>query len=282
MRLRWLKRGKTLHCYHLVIIKAAVCVQFFAALGRCLSAFALRCELLSMMFLICSIGVLCSLHEPSILSCPQAPAGHGALRTGGCDTFSRACGRHRKQATARPRRAIQRERPVRGRSAGRLRRWLAEPGRTAAVQDDGDARYLAQGHHPQQLARHRLRPFDQSLSRLRAWLRLLLRAADPRLSRTVAGARFRIQAARQAGRAGTAREGTGRAGLRAAHDRDRHQHRSLSADRARIQNHARHSRSAGARRPSRRHRHQIGAGDARHRYSAADGEAQSGQGRAFR
>ena len=23
-------------------------------------------------------------HEPSILSCPQAPAGHGALRTGGC------------------------------------------------------------------------------------------------------------------------------------------------------------------------------------------------------
>ena len=71
-------------------------------------------------------------------------------------------------------------------------------------------------------------------------------------------------------------------GLRAAHDRDRHQHRSLSADRARIPNHARHSRSAGARRPSGRHRHQIGAGDARHRHSAADGEAQSGQGRAFR
>ena len=70
-------------------------------------------------------------------------------------------------------------------------------------------------------------------------------------------------------------------GLRAAHDRDRHQHRSLSADRARTQNHARHSRSAGSGRPSRRHRHQIGAGDARHRYSAADGEAQSGQGRAF-
>ena len=143
------------------------------------------------------------------------------------------------------------------------------------------ARYLAQGHHPQQFARHRLRPFDQSLSRLRAWLRLLLRAADARVSRPVAGARFRIQAVRQARRAGTAREGTGRAGLRAAHDRDRHQHRSLSADRARTQNHARHSRSAGARRPSGRHRHQIGAGDARHRYPRADGEAQSGQGRAF-
>src|SRR4029450_2934644 len=33
MRLRWLIRGKTLHCYHLVTIKAAVCVQFFAAPG---------------------------------------------------------------------------------------------------------------------------------------------------------------------------------------------------------------------------------------------------------
>src|ERR1700730_2771131 len=32
------------------------------------------------LFLICSRGVLCSHHEPSILSWPQAPAGHGALR----------------------------------------------------------------------------------------------------------------------------------------------------------------------------------------------------------
>jgi hypothetical protein len=37
------------------------------------------------MFLICSHCVLCSHHEQSILSCPQAPAGHGALRAGGCD-----------------------------------------------------------------------------------------------------------------------------------------------------------------------------------------------------
>src|ERR1700688_2838572 len=36
-----------------------------------------------LLFLICSQSVLCSDHEPSILSCPQAPAGHGALRTGG-------------------------------------------------------------------------------------------------------------------------------------------------------------------------------------------------------
>src|SRR5215207_1064347 len=115
MRLRWLKRGKTPHCYHLVTIKAAVGGQFFAAAGA--SAFSdagVRCELLSMMFLICSFDVLCSLHEPSILSCPQAPAGHGALRTGGCDTVSRACGRDRQQAKAWPWRAVQRERPVRG------------------------------------------------------------------------------------------------------------------------------------------------------------------------
>src|SRR6266540_3636148 len=119
MRLRWLKRGKTPHCYHLVTIKAAVGVQFFAALGReCFFDVGVRCELLSMMFLICSFDVLCSLHEPSILSCPQAPAGHGALRAGGCDTFYRACGRDRKKATAWPRRTVQHQRPVRGRSAG--------------------------------------------------------------------------------------------------------------------------------------------------------------------
>ena len=92
------------------------------------------------------------------------------------------------------------------------------------------------------------------------------------------GLDFEIQAAGQAGRAGAAREGTGGARLRAADDRDRHQYRSLPADRARTQNHARHSGSAGARRPSGRHRDQIGAGDARHRHPRADGEAQSGQG----
>ena len=43
-----------------------------------------------------------------------------------------------------------------------------------------------------------LRPLDQSLSRLRARLHLLLRAADARLSRAVAWARFRIEAVREA------------------------------------------------------------------------------------
>jgi hypothetical protein len=36
------------------------------------------------LFLICSFVVLSSLHESSIFFCSQAPAGHGALRAGGC------------------------------------------------------------------------------------------------------------------------------------------------------------------------------------------------------
>ena len=42
------------------------------------------------------------------------------------------------------------------------------------VQDHGDGRFDAQDHRPQRLAGHFLRPIDQSLSRLRARLRLLL------------------------------------------------------------------------------------------------------------
>ena len=41
----------------------------------------------------------------------------------------------------------------------------------------------------------------------------------------------------------------------------------------------RHPGGAGARRPSGRHRDEVGAGDARHRHPVADGEAQSRQGR---
>src|SRR6478735_6882692 len=39
------------------------------------------------MFLLCSDDVLRLIHEPSILSCPQAPAGDGALHAGGCAFF---------------------------------------------------------------------------------------------------------------------------------------------------------------------------------------------------
>ena len=109
--------------------------------------------------------------------------------------------------------------------------WQLDRG-IARLRDDGHRGEGAQDHHAQRLARHRLRPLDQSLSRLRAWLRLLLRAPDARQHGALGRARFRIQAVREAGRAGTARARTRRAALFAARDRDRHQHRSLSADRA--------------------------------------------------
>ena len=104
---------------------------------------------------------------------------------------------------------------------------------------------------------------------------------DARQHGALGRARFRIQAVRQAGRAGVAGARTLRAALFAARDRHRHQHRSLSADRAALRGDARHSRSAGASRTSGRHRHQIGAGHARHRHSRPHGAAQSGEGRAL-
>ena len=58
--------------------------------------------------------------------------------------------------------------------------------------------------------------------------------------------------------------------------RARHQHRSLPADRAPARDHPPDPRSAGRRQSSRRHHHQIGAGDARPRHPRADGRAQPG------
>ena len=162
---------------------------------------------------------------------------------------------------------------------GPLRRRLAEFRGTAAVQDHGDPRFHPQDHHPQRFTGYFLRPVDQSLSRLRARLHLLLRAADPCLSGPVAGARFRIKAVRQARRTEAARARIVGARLRAAHHRHRHQHRSLSADRARASDHAPHPGSARSLRPSGRHRDEIGAGPARPRHARPHGAAQSGQGR---
>src|SRR5882757_4847314 len=99
-------KEKTPHCYHLVTLKSACRLQLFAA-GAIRPARYLAVDE-DTMFLICSYRVLCSDHEPSILTCPQAPAGHGALRAGGCAfSFSRTGGRHRARAAAWSRRAIQ-------------------------------------------------------------------------------------------------------------------------------------------------------------------------------
>ena len=154
------------------------------------------------------IARLGSVHG-SIIRSPQTPAGEGAaLRAGG-----RICRRLPPSLLGV---AVEFERR-RGRGAQSNASGRYEPLARIAF-DDGwrtldelppfkttvhDRRH-PQDHHPQRLARHRLRPLDQSLSRLRARLRLLLRAPDPRLSRPVARARFRIQIVREAGGGRTA------------------------------------------------------------------------------
>ena len=164
-------------------------------------------------------------------------SGGAARRRGGGRRCARRRGRGAQSNASGPLRAAR---------ARRLRRRLAELRGIAAVQDHGDRRLHPQDHHPQRFARHFLRPLDQPLSRLRARLHLLLRAADPRLSRAFAGARFRIEAVRQAGGAEAARARAFGCRLCAAHHRDRHQHRSLPADRARAPDHAAHPRGARA------------------------------------
>ena len=129
-----------------------------------------------------------------------------------------------------------------------------------------------------EFARYFLRPLDQSLSRLRARMRLLLRAADAQLHGPVAGAGFRIKAVRQAGRGEAARQGVVEGGLSAAHHRHRHQYRPLPADREAVAHHARDPRSARRAQSPGRHRHEIGAGYARHRHPVAHGRARAGQG----
>ena len=79
-----------------------------------------------------------------------------------------------------------------------------------------DPRCHALGHQLEQLARYRLRPRGQPVSRLRARLRLLLRAADARLSRLFARPRFRNQADLQARGRRAAGEGAAQARLRGA------------------------------------------------------------------
>ena len=92
------------------------------------------------------------------------------------------------------------------------------------------------------------------------------------------GLDFETQAVRQAECGEASREGAGEARLRSAHDGDRHQHRSLPADRAALSHHARDPRSARRDQPPGRHRHQVGAGGARHRHSVAHGGARPRQG----
>ena len=98
---------------------------------------------------------------------------------------------------------------------------------------------------PQQVAGHRLRSFGERLSGLRAWLHLLLRPANPRLSRSFARRRFRIQALRKAQRSATSPHGAVSVRIRVRADRNGDQHRPLSADRGEMAHHPLADRAAG-------------------------------------
>ena len=143
--------------------------------------------------------------------------------------------------------------------------WTPEEKPRPRAEDPGHHRARALDHLAQRLARRRLRPLDQSLPRLRARLHLLLRPAEPRLPRALAGPRFRDQAFRQDQRRRAAARGARKPGYAAEPDRARRQHRLLPADRAQVQDHAPDPRGAGRVRAPGHHGDQVGAGGARPR-----------------
>ena len=119
---------------------------------------------------------------------------------------------------------------------------MLEAFKTEVFEDSRQVDHLAQRQ-----PRYFFRPLDKSLSRLRAWLHLLLRAPKPLLSRAFRGSRFRDQALRQVQCRRSAGEGTREARLQAGDDRAWGKYRPLSADRARAPDHALDPRGDGAR-----------------------------------
>ena len=120
------------------------------------------------------------------------------------------------------------------------------PGRRApAAEDDGVDPAGAHDHLAQRVAGHPVHAVDQSVPGLRARLRLLLRAAVARVPRPLAGPRLRDEAVRQAERRGAAARRAREARLRLRPDRAGRQHRSVPADRARVEDHAVDPRGAG-------------------------------------
>ena len=152
--------------------------------------------------------------------------------------------------------------PIKGRgalsnAAGRFARHEREPDRDAlgrsggsqwrrpaAAGDDTARRYSAQHHRAQPLSGPAVRPIDQSISRLRARLHLLLRARHSLLPRSVAGAGLRDADLLQTECARVVARRAGRARLHREPDRARHEYGSLPARRARAARDAKHSRAA--------------------------------------
>ena len=147
------------------------------------------------------------------------------------------------------------------------------------LDDRGDRREAAHHHRAQRFARHRLRPLDQSLSRLRARLRPIASRGRPtpsRASRPGLDFETKIFAKPNAPdllekelRAKGYEPKTIALGL---------QHRSLPAARAALPDHPRDPRSARPGEPPGRDRHQIGPRDPRHRHPGPDGRPAARQG----
>ena len=119
-------------------------------------------------------------------------------------------------ATFNPGNRFRRERAKPSTTAGRRRRRREDddappPLKTTVTHPAG-----AHDHRAQRFARHSVHAVDQSVPGLRARLHLLLRAADARLPRSVAGPRLRDQALRQAQRRGAAARGAREARLSSA------------------------------------------------------------------
>ena len=212
MRLRWLKRGKRCTVITLSHSKQPFGCSFLRHAG----AKALRgvCAIVNCcrsMFLICSYVVLSSLHEPSILSCPQAPAGRGALQPAGATPFPELAVAIESKR--------QRGRGAQSNASGRFEAearvafddgWQSLddlPPFKTTVSLDTSRKVITRNDSPDI-------GFDRSINPYRGCehgcVYCFARPTHAYLG-TVARARFRIQAADQARRAGTAGEGTGRA-----------------------------------------------------------------------
>ena len=96
-----------------------------------------------------------------------------------------------------------------------------------------------------------------------------------------AGARLRIEAVRQAGCRRVAAQGTQQSALSPGGYRGRRQHRSVSADRARVEDHPQPARSVSRISTSSRADYQVGVGRTRHRPARGIGALQFGQSDGF-
>ena len=132
-------------------------------------------------------------------------------------------------------------------------------------------------HRSQRLAGYRFRPLDQSVSRLRARLHLLLRKAEPCLSRPVSRSRFREPPVLQTRCGEVARRGAEEERVQLPADRARQQYRPLPAGRAPARHHARDPGGAPRFPPPGHDRQQIGADPARPRPPRRDGQGPSGE-----